>query len=91
MSTELKLAVNEVAEQVAREYGPQPGVVGAALPISADMVLVVAKGLLEAVATNYGDAAADLILSQKDIITKVIGPASLEALDKVIHGLQGGS
>lgn len=89
MSNELALAKEEVASQVVAEFGPHPGVVGAAFPISADMILVVAKGLIEAVAANYGDAAADLILSQKDTITKVVGPAALEAIDKVIHGLQG--
>lgn len=89
MSADIQAATSEVASQVVAEFGPQPGVVGAALPISADMLLVVAKGLIEAVASNYGDAAADLILSQKDKITKLVGPAALEAIDKVIHGLQG--
>lgn len=89
MSTELALAKEEVASQIVAEFGPQPGVYGAAFPISPDMLLAVTKGLIEAVAINYGDAAVDMVLSQKDLITKVVGPAALESLDKVLHGLQG--
>lgn len=63
-------------------------VVGA-FPVSEDMILSVTKGVIEAAAKSYGDMFVNLILTQKPLITKVIGDASLSALDKLIHGLQG--
>jgi hypothetical protein len=63
-------------------------VVGA-FPISPDMIFAVTKGVIEAAAKSYGDMFVDLVLTQKPLITKVLGDASLAALDKLIHGLQG--
>jgi hypothetical protein len=80
----------EVSEQLIRRvsFSPSPGVVGA-MPISQDVIFAVVKGVTEAAAKSYGDTFANLVLTQKDLIKKVIGDASLAALDKVIHGLQG--
>jgi hypothetical protein len=53
------------------------------------MIFAITKGVIEAAAKSYGDMFVNLVLTQKGTITKVLGNASLAALDKLIHGLQG--
>lgn len=78
------------AEIVADCTSPLVGKVGAvALPdISVDLLESFAKSALDFLAKTYGDQLGDLILEHKDTIRSVIGPAVLEAADRVVHGLQ---
>jgi len=87
MSTELALAKAEVLELVAADLEPKPGVVGAAFPLSPEMLLPIAKGILEAIAAKHGDAAAAYILKYKGLISQLLGPSAIGVFDKVIHGL----
>lgn len=64
------------------------GMVPLAFPFGEDVVLSVVKGLVEALATNYGEGFNDLVLTQRDRIRRAVGPIALKTLDELIHELQ---
>lgn len=82
------LAFDIVGDIMRPPVTATPGVVGAAFPISEDVVLAVVKGLVEGLATNFGDQFSDMVLTQRDRIRSVVGPIALKTLDELIHELQ---
>lgn len=89
MAVDMNSLAFDIASDIMRPaVSATPGVVGAAFPFSEDVALSVVKGLLDALATNFGGQFTDLVLTQRDRIRKVVGPIALKSLDELIHGLQ---
>mgnify|MGYP000637274132 CR=1 FL=1 len=90
MHCDLASLQHDIVSDVMRPpvFSASVGPLAFAFPFSKEVVASVVKGLVEALATNYGDTFNDLVLAQRDKIRAVVGPLALKSLDELIHGLQ---
>ena len=77
----------------ARHAARHPGLSGAesivSFPGSAELIAILVKSALETAASTYGDAVVDLVLTQREQITKLIGDSVLDKAERLIEGLRG--